>query len=318
MSEGLSVFPSPEGQSQVLAAYDRVLAQWPVPYTELDIATSLGTTHVIASGPEAAPPIVFLHAYAATATVWYPNAGPLSRHYRTFAVDVIGEANKSRPTRPTAKLEDYLQWFVELLDGLGVQQTHLVGNSFGAFLSTYFAMQLPERIRRLVLIGPAATFRQIVPFYIHMFAPKLLTMLFPNIPGGRGLIRHSVNWIRNGLPLDPLWEDLFYQALLHGGGTNRVFPKVYSRQALSQMTTPTLLLIGDRERIYRPEDAIRIAERSVPNLQTEIVPNAHHITALAQPAIVNARIERFFGEDRKASGPLVGARAPVVRVGPVA
>jgi pimeloyl-ACP methyl ester carboxylesterase len=92
-------------------------------------------TPVIASGPEGAPPSVFVHALNPTATVWYPNAGPLAERNRTFAVDVIGEPNKSRPNRHPATLEDFGQWFTELLDGLGIDQADLVGNSFGALLS---------------------------------------------------------------------------------------------------------------------------------------------------------------------------------------
>jgi pimeloyl-ACP methyl ester carboxylesterase len=257
---------------------------------------------VIVSGAEDAPPIVFLHALYATAAVWYPNAGPLSRHYRTFAVDVIGEPNKSRPTRHPATPDDFAQWFAEVLDGLGIDRTYLVGNSFGAFLSVYFALQLPQRVRRLVLIGPAATFHQIVPFYVHLFGPKLLSMLLPRLPGLRRLVRHSLEWLRNGLPLDPAWGELFYLTLLYGSGANPLFPRVYAPVELGRVTTPTLLLIGDRERIYRPADAIRVAERAMPNLRWEIVPQAHHITALAQPGIVNDRIERFFSEDRVESG----------------
>jgi pimeloyl-ACP methyl ester carboxylesterase len=53
-------------------------------------------------------------------------------------------------------------------------------------------MHLPERIRRLVLIGPAATFQGIPLFYIHMFIPKALYLFFPWLPGQARMMRHSV------------------------------------------------------------------------------------------------------------------------------
>ncbi len=293
MTEPISVFP-PQHREEFLAAYQSVLDLWPVPYQEKFVATRFGETHVIVSGPEDAPPIIFLHALFATAAVWYPNAGPLSQHYRTYAVDMIGEANPSRPARSIKTMDEMLQWFTDLLDGLGIQQTFLVGNSFGAFLSASFAMQLPERIRGMVLIGPAATFKSITPFYIHMFIPVMLALLFPKIPALARGVHNSLEWMRNGLPVDPAWGKLFLFCMLHGGMSNQLSPKVYKPEELGKIKTPTLLLIGDRERIYKPEETIRIAKKAVPGLCAEIIPNAHHITALAQPEIVNQRIELFF------------------------
>lgn len=103
-----------------------------------------------------------------------------------------------------------------MLDGLGVPETHLVGASYGGFLSAGLAMDMPDRIRRLVLIDPAATFHAIVPFYFHLFIPKFLSLLFPQVPFKRQVIRRGMNWLRNGLPADPLWEDLFFAAMVHG------------------------------------------------------------------------------------------------------
>jgi hypothetical protein len=45
-----------------MAAYDAVLKEWPVEYETLHVPTGLGTTHVIASGPAHAPPVLLLAA----------------------------------------------------------------------------------------------------------------------------------------------------------------------------------------------------------------------------------------------------------------
>ena len=82
------------------------------------------------------------------------------------------------------------------------------------------------------------------------------------------------------------------------------------------MKTPTLLLIGDRERIFtRPAEAIGVAERTMPNLEWEIVPAAHHITALARslsmigssgssPKPAASARQRWHARDRAPSDPL--------------
>jgi pimeloyl-ACP methyl ester carboxylesterase len=297
MSDYLPVFTSPQGEAETFQAYQAVLDQWPVPYTELRVPTRVGETHVIASGPSGAPAVVLMHALFATATSWYRNVESLSKHFRTYAVDVIGEANQSRPACRVTTQEEMAHWFGELLDQLGVQQTYLVGNSYGGFMSAYYAMRMPKRVRRLVLIGPAATFHQMIPFYINMFVPKGMYLFFPRLPGVKRAMRRAVNWMHAGLPRDPFWEPLFYQVLVHGSMTLQILPKLYSKEELDQIIAPTLLLIGERDKIYRPQDTIRAAKKLMPDLRAELIPGAHHITALSRPEIVNQHLLQFFGED---------------------
>ncbi len=217
MSTFISVFTSPHGQAQVINAYQAIMDKWPVAYKELCISTSFGETHVIVSGPKDAPPVVLLHALLAGSVSWYRNVEALSQNYRVYAVDVVGEGNKSQASRPIKSLDEFLQWFTELIDGLGIDTLYLVGNSYGGFTASYYAMKLPERIRKLALIGPAATIAPMRPFYIHMFIPKALYGFFPKLPGVQRVMRNSVDWMRKGLPCDPLWEPFFYNAMVYGG-----------------------------------------------------------------------------------------------------
>jgi pimeloyl-ACP methyl ester carboxylesterase len=76
---------------------------------------------VIASGPEGAAPLVLLHPSGGGATVWYRNVGSLSHHYRTYAVDVIGDLNKSILTRLLRRRQDFVDWMVDLFNGLQIE-----------------------------------------------------------------------------------------------------------------------------------------------------------------------------------------------------
>ena len=73
MSTYVPMFTSPDGEKVVMGSYEAIMDQWPVPHEELTITTSFGETHIIASGPENAPPVVLLHALLASATSWYLN-----------------------------------------------------------------------------------------------------------------------------------------------------------------------------------------------------------------------------------------------------
>jgi pimeloyl-ACP methyl ester carboxylesterase len=293
----IPVFTSSLGSDDAMRAYQAVMDAWPIDRDELTIRTSFGDTHVVVGGPHDGPPVVLLHALFATATSWYRNVQALSQQYRTYCVDVIGEANKSRPTRPITSLDEFLQWFTELLENLGIDTLYLIGNSYGGFTAAYYAMKLPERVRKLVLVGPASTIHSMRPFMFHMFLPKGLYMAAPRLPGLERVLRASVDWMHAGLPRDPLWAPLFRETMIHGRLINRVLPRVYKKEEFAEITAPVLFIFGEREVIYGDlDEAIQAGTDLIPDACVALIPDAHHITALSQPDAVNHELLRFFAD----------------------
>jgi pimeloyl-ACP methyl ester carboxylesterase len=74
---------------------------------------------------------------------------------------------------------------------------------------------------------------------------------------------------------------------------SRVFPRVFTRRELARITAPTLLLVGDHEQIYPAEAVLTAARRLMPSVTVAIIPNAHHVAAVAQPEAVNAQLLDF-------------------------
>src|SRR5690348_3879756 len=112
----MSAFKTPEGEATFLAAYNAALKSWPVPYEEIEIPGSFGRTHVIVSGPNNAPPLVLLHGYMATSIMWAPNIADLSRDYRVYAIDVMGQPSKSIPEEAIRDAADYVAWLTATLN----------------------------------------------------------------------------------------------------------------------------------------------------------------------------------------------------------
>jgi pimeloyl-ACP methyl ester carboxylesterase len=69
-----------------------------------------------------------------------------------------------------------------------------------------------------------------------------------------------------------------------------ISPTVFSTAQLRAINAPTLLLIGDQERLYKPR-ATAMARMHA--LDGAVVPDADHIAGMAQPDAVNAQILRF-------------------------
>jgi len=282
-----ALFKSPEGEATYHAAYDKVLALWDVPYECLRVATQFGTTHVIASGPTAAPPLVLLHAIAISSTMWYPNIADLSRDFRTFAVDVMGDAGKSVPSHRPKNRAEHAQWLLDVFNELHIEQADVAGLSYGGFLTLNFALQAPDRVKRIVLLAPAGRFvRFRLAFWLRMASGMFLSP--------RAAFKSMIPWI--SARKDAAESLVFEQMLvnwLFGRAQWGVWPRVFTDKELRSVSVPTLLLIGDREVIYDPRVAIGRATRLIPRIEVAIIPNASHFLTFDQSESVDARVLDF-------------------------
>jgi pimeloyl-ACP methyl ester carboxylesterase len=299
MTGKISVFKSPEGEAQYYAAYDAVLEQWPVPFEELYIPTRFGETHVIASGPKEAAPLILLHPAGGGGVIWVRNVGSFSQHYRTYAVDTISETNKSILTRSISlrgQRREFADWMVDLFNGLQVDRAYMIGNSFGGFLTLNTALYLPGRLKKVVLISPAATFVPIPAWSWH-FIPA--NMIGPII-GSKRMLLNPYEWIWQGFPADECVARLRAATALVGR-PRHWSPTVFSDEELRRIQTPVLLMIGDHEVIYKPGDAIRRAALLISDLKAEIVPNANHLAEYTAAEAVNKMILDFLSDQTTAA-----------------
>src|SRR5262249_47438121 len=142
------------------AAYDAMLARWPVEVESTDIPGRLGTTHVNACGPKDAPVIVLIHGGGATSTVWYGMVGPLAEAHPGYAIDTIGDKGRSVYDGTSLGGRDRLMaWLDETLDALGVTRAEaIVAHSYGTWITMQYALHAPDRIRRMVLLDPTECF----------------------------------------------------------------------------------------------------------------------------------------------------------------
>jgi pimeloyl-ACP methyl ester carboxylesterase len=298
-SNGRSVFKTSEGETAFLAAYDAAMQLWPVPYEEMNVPTRFGTTHFVACGPRDAPPLVLVHGYMATSTMWSPNVADFSRDYRVYAIDVMGQPSKSIPAEPVRNQADYAAWLTAVLDGLHLDRVFLVGQSYGGWLALNYAIAAPERLQKLVLLSPGGGF---VPMARQFSLRGLVMVWFPT----RFTFNSFMRWLGlkdrpGGTEIARLLE-LMYLGLKHFRipvETLRVMPVMFSEEQLRAMHVPTLLLIGDREVICHPELALDRARRLFSDIQAELVPHSSHEMSFSQQPLVDARVLEFLKDRRR-------------------
>jgi pimeloyl-ACP methyl ester carboxylesterase len=299
-----SAFKTAAGEAKFLAAYDAELKLWPVPYEEIDVSTRFGTTHVVICGSKTAPPLVLLHGYMATLTMWSPNIAAFSKDYRVYAIDVMGQPNKSRPDEPIGSVADFASWLTATLDALQLDRVFLVGMSFGGWLALNYAVAVPQRLRKLVLLSPGGLLPMVRQFTVR----GMVMVWFPT--------RLTVNMFFHWLGFtDRAYANLIemvYLGLKHFQmpiETARVMPAVVADEALRTMKVPTLLLIGDQEVISDPAQALERARRLIPAFEGELVPGCRHDMCASQHHIVDTRVLEFLKTTRTDDRPATAERS---------
>ncbi|WP_280263223.1 alpha/beta fold hydrolase [Nocardia wallacei] len=103
-------------------------------------------------------PLVLLHGSGAGVSGWAnfgANLPVLSRHYRCLILDQPGFGASERPeTYDRNYLRIAVDAVLGLLDELGLDKAHLLGNSMGGAVAALLALEHPERADRLVLMAP--------------------------------------------------------------------------------------------------------------------------------------------------------------------
>ena len=285
MKKRLPIFNSSEGHAKYMAAYDAMFSLWKVPYDSIDVKTSYGSTHINASGSGDGDPLVLLHAAGLSSTVWFDSVAELSVRHRVYAVDVIGDAGKSVADQLLEKRIDYARWLKEVFDGLEIERCDLLGHSYGGWLTLNMALAHPERLRKIVLLAPAASFRSLG------FVTKLILYLgeFKIHPPIRPFLQAGA---AKGTVIEESFIHLIEEVTRYCSPAT-MYPTVYTDEELKQIDRPALLLIGSEDKIYNPRKAIERAQRWMPDLRAEVIPDAGHLLIMDRPDIINARILKF-------------------------
>jgi pimeloyl-ACP methyl ester carboxylesterase len=103
----------------------------------------------------ARPAIVFVHGAGNDHSVWALQSRYFAHHgWNMLAVDLPGHGKSGGIA--LLSVESIADWIHGLLDAAGIARATLVGHSLGSLAALDCAARFPERVEKLVLLGPAS------------------------------------------------------------------------------------------------------------------------------------------------------------------
>ena len=262
-------FKTEAGAREVHALYRQVLDGWPTPRDELRLPTCQGETFVVACGPTDAPPVVLLHGAQSNAAVWMLDS-PLWSSFRCYAVDMIGEAGFSAPSRPPLDGDAHALWLDDVIQGLGLSRAAFVGVSLGGWLALDYARRFPAKVERMALIVPAGIGRQ--KNFLFKAAP-----LFLLGPWGARKIREMVFGRFRGEP-PPALKPFAEMIRLIGRNIRKRIVRIprLSDAELQRLAMPMLVIVGGKDVLIDSEDTRRRLAANAPHAEVVFLPEARH------------------------------------------
>lgn len=282
-----SIFKTKQAEQEYYDYYDQTLELFEVPHKSLYVPSTYGDTHILAFGDSSKKPLLLLHGMTMSSTMWYPNIRQLIRERYVLTVDIVGDFGKSKPVGAIKNKRDPSQWLLEVMDGLQLETTDLAGHSMGGFLALDFALAHPNRVSKLLLYAPAATFYKLNPHFFIKIYPALLFHT-------DRMIDRTFRWFSgNDEPLHPVFRSQVISGYRHAKPLLYVMASVFPDEAFRDYDRPTLLLVGEKEVIYPATRVIEQAKRRIPNVEAHLIPGANHSLTIEHAHIVNELSLRF-------------------------
>jgi 2-hydroxy-6-oxonona-2,4-dienedioate hydrolase/4,5:9,10-diseco-3-hydroxy-5,9,17-trioxoandrosta-1(10),2-diene-4-oate hydrolase len=104
-------------------------------------------------------PLICVHGAGPGATGWsnfQGNVGDLSRHFRALLIDMPQHGKSDKPVIQGSRQSFLANSIRDFMDALGIDKAHFIGNSMGGQAALKLAIDYPERVNRLVVIGSGA------------------------------------------------------------------------------------------------------------------------------------------------------------------
>jgi 3-oxoadipate enol-lactonase len=246
--------------------------------------------------------VVLLHGLAVDSRYWQAQFDALSQHYQVVRYDLRGFGKSALPTTEPYTHADDLK---ALLDYLGIERAHLIGNSFGGVNAINFALAYPEATRSLILVDnevqgaeglPPATAEE-NDAWAAVFAA--LEKGDKRAASEAAVDLHPYFIVAKTMPavrsqLINLFTDYSWWHFQGNQDPVRI-PEIPAAKRLGEIKAPTLVIIGERDN-QDIQVLVDMTVKGIPGAQKVIMPGLDHVPFLEDPAGFNQIVLEFLAD----------------------
>jgi pimeloyl-ACP methyl ester carboxylesterase len=265
------------------------------------VETDSGTLSILSAGT--GDPVVCIHGLGATKGSFLPTVAALADRFTTIALDLPGFGDSTKPILAPYHPPFFARAVVDLLNVLGIERAHFVGNSMGGRVALELGLRHAERVRTIVLLAPSLAWRR-----QRAWAP-LVRLLRPEL----GLLQLAPRWaverfVRGLIPgADTSWVqagvDEFLRAYLTPRGRAAFYAaarQIYLEEPhgakgfwtrLGAMEPPCLFVWGRHDTLVPIRFAAHV--RTALPAARHLVLDCGHVPQLERSAETHAAIAEF-------------------------
>ena len=208
-------------------------------------------------------PVVLIMGLGCSSALWFRVAPHLARSHRVILLDNRGSGLTRVRLTMVHRVSTMAADVAAVLEAAGEDSAHVVGFSMGGMIAQQFAVDFPERLRSLTLLGThpgggwavqaSSRVRHLLFEKAHMSAEESLRRMRPHTYGRNtpDALFEEDALVR--LANTPTARD--YQAQLYG----LIYWSVYAQ--LPQVMAPALVMHGLQDELIPPENGRLIASR---------------------------------------------------------
>lgn len=262
--------------------------------------------------------VIFVHEFAGDYRSYEVQMRYFSRRYRCVAYNARGYPPSDVPAEPGKYSQERARDDLRaVLDGLEIEQAHVVGISMGGFATLHFGLYYPQRALSLVIggcgygaePGKRAQFQQ----ESEAAAQRFETLGIEKAAQSYALGPTRVQFQNK----DPRgWEEFSRLLAQHSPlgsaltlrGVQKRRPSLYELvEDMKRLTVPALVMTGDEDDPCL--EASLLMKRTIPSAGLVVLPRTGHALNLEEPELFNRFVDEFFHQVENGRWPLRDPRS---------
>lgn len=270
------------------------LAADPTPREETVTLADGRSIAALVAGPGDGQKIVFVHGLGGSQSTWQIVLGELAERYRVAAVDLPGHGQSDKSAEADYSAAGLAGAVAEAIRALKVAPAIVVGHSLGGAVALHLALEHADVVSGLALVDSVGLGDEIATELLDLMdgepgkatARGLLELFFEDqrLVVDRGIDEMAQNQLADGA-----WAA---QRAVASAAFDRSGQRLEVRNQLAQVTTPTLVAWGAKDRVIPVAHAVA-AVSVLPDAVLKVLPAVGHVPQVEDAPGLARAIDRF-------------------------